>query len=138
MTAPTAPTNTGSSTGSTGDVVTIGDLRALYERSAQGMAGVQEQQTATAAALREQAVAYEAAVGGIASEHDAQTRAEAHVAMEALLEAVRLSEEAAVAADSAEAAFQAGLQGLERHRALEEAVQSHAGPAPYTASYGGQ
>lgn len=138
MTAPTAPTNTGSSTGSTGDVVTIGDLRALYERSAADMATMNEQLNAVATALREQATAYEAAVGGIASEHDEQTRAEASVAMEALIEAADKASETAVAGDVAEAAFQAGYQGLERHRALEEAVQSHAGPAPYTASYGGQ
>lgn len=126
----TAPTNTG------GDVVSIADLRDIYSRTAPAMAGVQEQQAAAAAGFREQATAYEAAVGGLTSEgHDTQTVAEASAAMEAMHEAARASEEAAAAADAAQAAITAALDGLQRHQALEEAVGSHVGPATRTDAY---
>lgn len=129
MTAPATPT-------ATGDVVSIADLRAVYEQTGPAMAGVAEQQSAAAAGFRAQAAAYEAAVGGLTSEgHDPQTIAEAAAAMEAMHEAARLADAAAAAADNAQATIGAALQGLERHRALEEAVASHAGPARSTDAY---
>lgn len=134
MTAPTAPAAPATNTG--GDITSIPDLRDLNERTGQNMAGVMEQQSVAAATLREQAAAYEAAVGGLASEgHDAQTISETSAALEAVAAAAAKAEEATVAAEAALAAVNAAYQGLERHRPLEEAVASHPGPAERTRAY---
>ena len=131
----TAPTSTSPASAGGGDIQTIADLRREYERSMQKWAQVSEQHTSVAAELRNEAMAFEQAVGGMASEHDAQTKAEASQALEAVLAAVAKHEEAAAVAADTHGALSTAHQGLERHRNMEEAVASHPGVAKSTDAY---
>ncbi len=129
--AMTAPTHGG-------DVMTIQQLRDLYEHTIQQWASITDQHTAVATDMESQAAEFEAVAGGIASEHDPQTRGEASAVLEALATAVEAHKQAVASADEVHATVSAAHAGLERHRPMEEAVASHPGPAERTAAYAPQ
>lgn len=129
--------------------LSISALERGYDSAIHNMTALQELKSAEAARYRAEADSFDAIVGQLTADgHDAATikargmelawptrTNEAATAGEAMQEAARRCEEAAVAVGAAVAALSAARRGLSRHDLMREAVDSHEGPATRTAAY---
>lgn len=116
--------------------LSISALERGYDSAIHNMTALQELKSAEAARYRAEADSFDAIVGQLTADgHDAATINEAATAGEAMQEAARRCEEAAVAVGAAVAALSAARRGLSRHDLMREAVDSHEGSATRTAAY---